>query len=189
MKKIVLLTGRICTGKSTAARFLDTEFGCATLRTSDVIKQSLAPLNIYSPNREDYIAFGAWVWERFGNDALTKAFFPSVIDRFKRAEGDALVVIDGIRHPDEISACRQRFDTFVIGFKAPIESRLSRYNERSRDIDAKKLTVEELITIDKSGPERFAEACLQRADVVINADYPSSDQLRERVRQIIESMC
>ncbi|MBZ5513723.1 MAG: adenylosuccinate synthetase [Acidobacteriia bacterium] len=132
-KQIVLLSGKIRSGKSTLSNLLKDQFGFQVVKTKDVIRtlaRERLGREIESDRLEmqkfgntlDHETRGRWV-----RDALARA-----IRDLGSAGPDARLVVDAVRIPDQIRAIRQAYSFSVvhIHLKAPDKVLEERYKRR-----------------------------------------------------------
>ena len=117
---VVGISGRICAGKTTVARFLEAH-GFAYTRFSLVIDDEIAARNEI-PGRETRQRVGAEINQTKGQRWLCER----VLDRVKDRD---LVVIDGLRFPEDYAFFFEQFgyDFFHLHIEAPVDVRASRY--------------------------------------------------------------
>lgn len=158
-KLIVLLSGPICSGKSSLCRELEARFGAYVLKTRQLlseydpkIKQEREALQ-KAGDKLDRTTHGVWV-----RDALTKVV--------ARLPEDALVVVDSVRIESQIEAVRSAFGHRVahVHVYAPKEVLGSRYAQRDGEIKE----VQSYDTVQKNKTERNVVRLSELADVVID---------------------
>jgi predicted nuclease with RNAse H fold/dephospho-CoA kinase len=117
---VVGLSGRICSGKTTAARILERQ-GFAYVRFSEVIDDEICARGL-KPDRSTRQTIGMEIHESFGQRWLCK----KVLERVGSAER---VVVDGLRWPDDALFFRERFESAFlhVHLEASVEVRERRY--------------------------------------------------------------
>jgi adenylosuccinate synthase len=124
-KRIVLLSGRICSGKSTLGRMLAGRYGAAMFRSREEI-QRLRPGVV--PDRSGLQVAGDDL-----DDETTGGWVVAGVQRREYAD-DALIVVDSVRIPSQIGAFRNAYGQAVthVHITAPLETIRRRYAERPR---------------------------------------------------------
>lgn len=196
--RAVVIVGRFATGKSSCCQHLSECFANAQVYVnSDVLKAALQPFNREALGREDYSGMGTFAWKRWGNDAIVRAHFGAirqVIVRQNEAwDGtdiqimDTLSIIDGCRHPDELTAVRVEMpETLVIGLVADLDRRLMYENDRRRERGQPRIDADELAKLDALPSEVFVNRCLSMADFVIE-NNGDRQMLLENINNIVQS--
>ena len=182
MKEIKIgLTGPIAGGKGEVVKILiDKGFKHTSL--SDRIRESLAGQGT-EVTRTSMQNEGDRLRLEFGNSVLAAR-------TLELLEGEERgVVIDSIRHPDEVLALKER-KVVMIGVTADQRTRFDRV--RSRDRGGDPLTFDEF----KSADDREIEGddhrinlggCLELADCVIENEG-TIDELAEKVNGVLENL-
>lgn len=111
MERIIIgLTGDTSKGKGSVSQILKTK-GFDVFVLSDFIVEEAVKMHWPYEDRKVLQDLGDNMRSRFGNDILVKKTFQ--LERFKTTDH---IVIDGIRHPDEITLLRDVFpEAKVIG--------------------------------------------------------------------------
>ena len=131
MKKIVVgLLGESGSGKDTVANYLEEKYGAKLMRFADPIKETL---NIYfeQSSREDQQWLYLQFKERFGSDVLGKAL------RKKVEASDGLIVINGLRMPDDYEFVKSFPDSQILYVTAGQKLRWERTVNRNEKSDDK----------------------------------------------------
>ena len=117
---VIGISGRICAGKTTAARFLEGK-GFAYTRLSLVVDDEIRKLG-ETPNRESRQRIGLKIHDTKGQRWLCEQALARVGDR-------ALIVVDGLRYLEDRAFFIERFGSrfFNIHIAAPSELRKGRY--------------------------------------------------------------
>ena len=160
IRQIILLSGSVCSGKTTLCNKLVERFAFSALRTKEILSK-LSPKTESERGamqafgqRLDRKTKGGWV-----RDALT---------RFATQQGgDVTVIVDAVRIVEQVELIRQAFGTsvFHIHLTAPLEVLRERY-EAKRVNGLKEFASYEQVR--KNRTERNVQSLADIADVVIN---------------------
>lgn len=168
MKSIVLgLVGYSGSGKGTVAQYLSDKNSFYSLSLSDVARQEAQKAKVNLKDRKDLHVFSNSLRIRFGNDVFAKKLLPAI----KRLRSGR-VVIDGIRHPDEVRLLKTYFPFLILlAVKTDIKKRFSRLLKRKRPLDPSTFTeflsseeIEKGDSKDKTTPQQQNQACVEMAD-------------------------
>lgn len=175
---IIGLTGPTAGGKGTIAKHLE-EQGFVYFSLSDVIREQATKYG-WRHTREVLQNLGDEMRASGGADILAR--MTAETSRFKHADW---VVIDAIRHPDEINYLKDFFDAKIIGVTAAPEKLFELMKARGREGDP--ATFEEFIKVQKREQGKEGTTAMQvnrclemadatvwnsgdRADLIINAE-------------------
>jgi len=131
-------------GKDVLGQRAASHYGFTHTRISDAIRAEAARRGITNPSTS--------VLQDLGNEGRQKSgdsgFWPKELLKMMSAAGKRLVVINGIRHPDEVSALKEILgDKFVVvGIVAPVILRATRFLKRKQAGDP--MTLEDFLVID-----------------------------------------
>lgn len=127
---VIGLSGLKAAGKDEFGKRVEEYFGFAHTRVSDAIRAEAAKRGILDPSTA--------VLQDIGNEGREKSddsgYWPKELLKIMRESGKRLVVINGIRHPDEAVALRAALGgKFVhIGIVAPTHIRAKRFLSRGQ---------------------------------------------------------
>lgn len=161
---VVAFTGPTASGKGTAANFLK-EKGYTYFSLSDEVRREATKRGL-ATGKEILQNLGDELREMFGSDVLAVRVVQT--DEFKLAEK---VVIDGIRHPEEVLYFKELYDAKIVGITASEKTRFEYVQARNREGDPK--TFEEFLKSEQR--EQGAEGshamqvkrCLTMADIIV----------------------
>ncbi len=165
MERVIIgFTGPGSGGKGEASEYLKGQ-GFVYFSLSDILRE-VATRYGWSHGREVLQNLGDDMRAKEGADVLARMTVTK--NEFKHAD---LVVIDSIRHPDEINFLRDFFDAKIIGVTASPETLFGRMKNRKRPGDPE--TFEEFLAMQKRemGEEGSTamqvHKCLELADKVV----------------------
>ncbi len=173
---ILGLTGNLCAGKGEVASYLK-NLGFSYFSLSDVIREEAKKNNIEC-TRENLIWLGNKLREKYGNGVLAlkiKEMLPHNVN----------IVIDSIRHPDEVNELRKLPGFVLIGVDALDDVRFARMVQRKRPGDPKTLEEFKKINEDlniKNGQK--VNQCMQLADAII-VNNSTIDQLHSKIDKML----
>lgn len=138
MNKIILgLTGQIATGKGTAAAYLKEKYSASTYRFSTILRDLVD--RIYIPqSRENLQDLSEFLRERFGEDVLAKVMAEDV-----KKDQNNLIVIDGIRRPDDVKYLKEIPGFILVHIFADMEKTYERIVMRGENTDDTQKTFEQ----------------------------------------------
>ncbi|MFH1721356.1 MAG: AAA family ATPase [Candidatus Altiarchaeota archaeon] len=179
MTLVIGLVGRIASGKGEVAKFLEKEFGAKTFVFSDILKDVLVRLHI-RVERGNLQTLGEELRRDFGADTLVNAMREDIA----KYQGD-IVVVDGIRFPNEVQMVRGFPENKLLYIDAPQNERYKRACLRGTRGEAT-LSFEEFQAIEQRETEKHLDEVIGQADHRIE-NTGTLEVLKEKVREIIES--
>src|SRR3990167_3082808 len=168
MKRIVLgLVGYSGAGKGTVARYLSDRKSFSVVSLSDIARQEAQKSKVNLKNRKDLHIFSNTLRARFGNDVFAKKLIP-IIKKLRSRR----LVIDGIRHPDEVRLLKTYLPGLILlAVKTDIKKRFQQLIKRKRPLDPTTFAefiasekIEKGNSKDKTAPQQQNQACVEMAD-------------------------
>ncbi len=176
--EVIGITGPIASGKGELAEKLKSD-GYAYIALSQFLKEEARKRGMLE-SRENLIALGNYLRAHCGGGILAKR----ALERIQASQQDKWV-IDGIRHPEEISVLKNNLEKFtLIAITAPQEIRIKRALERAKTSDPS--IQQELIKTDERDRAIGIDACIKSADFVINNENKTILDLHKELNGIIE---
>jgi len=183
-RKIICLVGPSGAGKSTVANLLTDIRNIKYISLSSKVREYVAQLGIDSPTRSDLQIHANQLRTEKGNGVFAKM----VIEALLSDESYEIMLVDGVRHPDEISTFRaSEIPSYVLGVVGDQRMRFERVLQRQRPSDPK--TWEEFLECDRreNGDEGNVHQqenakCLEMADFVLT----NNQGLPELYTQLID---
>jgi adenylosuccinate synthase len=170
---IILLSGRICTGKTTLAERLVNQYGFRCFSTRELLGARL------KSGQED-----RRVLQRFGEELDSKThgawLRDDLAESIRELPDDAAVVIDSVRVRDQIERFRESYRPLVVHVHLDCDNRVlaQRYKRK------RKRRIKELRSFAETAENRTEAAVpeLEReADISIRTDYSRADDVMIRV--------
>jgi len=172
--------GKICSGKSTLAKFLAEKFSLPIISFGGYIKSYCVQNNL-STDRKNLQDIG----ESFIN-ADHKKFLKNAI-AFSAGDKKNLA-FEGVRHRAILNEIRETSETAVFIFvKADIETRYKRYVSRERDSD-KLNTFEQFKESDSHSVEKEIDELEESCDIVIDSAEPEDENREYIVEKLNNSL-
>ena len=175
--KVIGLAGRIGSGKTVAAKYLSERYRGKQKRFSKILMDILDIL--YLPNtRKNLQKLGYSLRKELGNDVIVNAFK-------KNLETEKnLVIIDGIRYPNEVEMLRSFKENILIYIYASSNIRYKRCKKRG-DKDRPDMSYEEFVRADSAETEKYLDNIMEDADYVID-NSGSIDKFYETIDKIMK---
>ncbi len=177
---IIGITGTLGAGKGTIVDFLKQK-GFAYYSCSDYLREELKKQGkeITIPN---LAGLGNFIREQYGNGEITKRLLKEI-----KQEN---VIIDSLRHPDEINELKKGEKFILIGTDANIGIRYERIKLRNREED--NLSFGEFITEEEkqktnSGSTMQLHKCLELADFKIE-NNGTLEELNKKLEEIFQEI-
>ena len=138
MDRIIIgLVGELASGKDTVADHLKEKYGSETISFSKSLRDILDRLFL-PQTRQNMANLGIDLRARFGQDLLAKVIAEDV-----KKDTNSIVVIDGIRRPDDIKYLNQIPGFILINIFADMSKRFERITQRVENTDDTKKTYKE----------------------------------------------
>lgn len=178
MTFMVGLVGRIGCGKSTIGGHLKENYSAVELRYSGILTEVLTALSI-PVTRENLQTLGKTMREAFGKDVLVKAM------KGKLENTDSsMIIVDGIRYPNEVEMLREFDDTILIFVDVPPEVRYDRVVKRGERGEAG-ISFEEFKANEEAETEKYIDIIKGMADHVLD-NTGTPEELIEKVETIMK---
>lgn len=178
-KMVIGLVGPIASGKGTVASYLGSK-GFLYTSLSDRIREEAGKRGVSREDRRVLQDLGDALRKNFGSGALAEI-------TAKKYKSEHKLVIDSIRHPEEIRLLRKELKAVIIGVTAPRRKRFGLLKKRKRKGDPNKW--EDFVKKDKREFSKKAKdhqiqvgKCLEMADYVI-ANTGNEEELLAKVKK------
>ena len=174
--KIIGLAGPIAVGKTTLAKYLQRAGGFNVYSCSEtiglMIREGLfagqfpeVGKYVGSERREDYLALGKELREKYGDDIIVELTIRRAI-----ADKSRKIIIDGVRGAAEMRKI-QEYGGVVIFLDAPVEVLYERFRSRKKAIDGEDRSFERFVELLRREDEDFGVSSSKGwADVVVRND-------------------
>ena len=177
---VVLVSGPVCSGKSSLVEQLEEKHGAKIVKTKDLIIKMSPKTKVErgklqrAGQRLDNADGGAWVAE-----ALQRTIDAGTLGRTP----EGLFVVDSVRIPGQIDAIRKAYGAEVhhIHLTASPEELRKRYEERRRREDAEV----DYVTLKANRTEKRVEELARLADIVVHTDKCSKGAVLVRATALL----
>ena len=165
MTKIIIgFSGEMASGKGTCAKYFVEHHDAVTYRFSTPLRDVVKRLHL-PEDRGTIQHMSTTLRTEFGEDLLAKVIFGDV-----QSDTHELVVVDGVRRPDDVKYLRQLPEFKLVYIEAPMETRHERIVLRGENADDTSKTWEQFQKDHESEPELQIKDLKQLAsDVVDNS--------------------
>lgn len=154
---IIGLVGQSGCGKGTVADILTKQYGAAYSRFSAILGDILTRLHI-DHSRDHFIALSNALRGSFGEDVLSYA-----IEKDAVLSQSAIVVIDGIRRPEDIVALEPLPFFKLVSVDVPAEMRFERMKKRGEKTGEQNMTWQDFTAQDHAPTEVAIPLVMSRA--------------------------
>ena len=190
-ESVVALIGPIASGKGTVADLLINQEGYTPFNYGDVIFEERTRLGL-KEERKNSNAVGASLRLRFGNDVIARKIAAS-IQKFRNQKLLQKILIDGLRHPDEIVWVKKNLGAQVVGINASQEVRYQRSVKRNRIVDPKlradfNEVDEEDRGVNIQDHANQTDACLKLADIIIENNDEDIEEYIKKFREGLKAL-
>lgn len=158
MPKLILgLVGQAGCGKGTAADLLRNEYGADYIRFSGILGEILEKLSI-EKSRESFSKLSGGLRREFGEDILSYA-----VERAALSSEKDLVVIDGIRRPEDVVALEPLPYFKLVSIAVPAKIRYERMKKRGEKATESQMTWEDFLKEEQFPTEVTIPLTMSRA--------------------------
>jgi adenylosuccinate synthase len=172
-RRVIVLSGRVASGKSTLAQGLHDRFGATVFKTQDLLR---ARLGTERSDRQALQRAGTALDRRTTGRWVADALWRQL--ELDDGEAGALIVVDAVRRENQVEGLRKAFGPAVahIHLIAPMEIIKSRFDGRTgREGEAHSY---EVVAADPT--ERQVDSMKSTADVVIDTVRNTADDVLAR---------
>ncbi len=179
MKLVIGLCGRIGSGKTIVSEYLHKNYSASQRRFSQILMDILDRL--YLPHDREYLQkLGAALRNSIGPDVIVNAFEKDIAN-----EKNRIVVIDGIRYPNEVELLRKFENNILIYINAPAKIRYERCKIRGEKGE-QDITFEEFMESENRETERRIDEIGDIADYKID-NTGAINELYVGIKEIMKS--
>jgi|Deesub1362B_J571_1020462.scaffolds.fasta_scaffold02176_6 dephospho-CoA kinase len=162
---VIGIMGKIGSGKSEASRYIAEKYGGRIFRFSDILKDILQRLNL-ELKRENFIALGSALRREFGDGVIAWALKRDILTSEAQ-----VVIVDGVRYPEEVEMIRSFENSVLIYIDASPEVRYQRAVKRGEKGEAT-ISYEEFLKNDSAETEKRIAELAKLADYHIENNGP-----------------
>ena len=162
--QIVLLSGRVSTGKTTLSTGLVKWFGAHVLKTKKLIAEAAGKK--LEPERGAHQRYGQLLDRRTGGEWVARS-----LTRFVEGlDGNAVIVVDAVRIIEQVHAIRRAYGgiVFHIHLDAEPEALIQRYKRKQRSKGFKEFS--SYAEVSSNRTEKRVQSLASAADAVIKTD-------------------
>jgi len=187
---VIALVGPIAAGKGTAAELL-IEQGYTPFNYGDIIYEERTARGL-KEERKISNAVGADLRLQFGNDVIAKRL-AKLIEAHQAKDTHRKILIDGLRHPEEVAWVKEHLGARVIGVTATPEVRYQRSLKRNRAVDPKSPEAFAEVDFEDRGigsknHENQSDSCLVVADIVIENNDDDLDAYIQKLHDALQTI-
>lgn len=180
-KLIIGLVGQAGSGKGTLADMLIERYGAGYVRFSGILSEVLETLGV-EKSRDNFIAVSKAVRNAFGEDVLSYA-----VEKKSLAAPEELIVVDGIRRPEDIVALEPLPQFRLISINVPMETRFERMKKRSEKAGETDMSWEEFQAQEEAETERTIPSAMERAWKSVTNEG-SKEELEQQMSEIMKEL-
>ena len=175
MKRFIVLSGKVCAGKSTLAGNLEKRAGATLIKSKELIYELLPST---ARSRQPAQRAG----QRLDKETDGRWLAQALVQRAMNSPSVELFVVDAVRTPEQVKFLRQSGMSVIHVHLAASEPTLARrYAGRPKSGELKTYA-----DLDKNWTERHVSSLAGSADVVIDTDRCNGDDVFARVFARIE---
>lgn len=180
-KLIIGLAGQAGCGKGTAADLLREKYGAGYIRFSGILGTVLDTLGI-EKTRENFTKLSNGLRDEYGEDALSYA-----VEKIALSAPEDIVVIDGIRRPEDIVALEPLPHFKLLSIEAPAELRFERMKKRGEKATEAQMTWEQFQKEEKFPTEITIPDVMARAwKAVPNAG--TKEEFEAKINEVMQEL-
>jgi dephospho-CoA kinase len=163
MDKIIFgVTGEMASGKGIVAKYLNEKHGARTYKYSSLLRELLDTADI-DKSRKNLSVLGTKVREMFGRYAMTDVLIWRVLNSEEK-----IIVVEGIRHKDEVEAWKRLKNFTLIAVEADAKIRFGRLTIRNENIGDAQKSFEDFVKDSEAGTEEQIVETIALADEKIS---------------------
>lgn len=178
-KRIIVLAGKIASGKGTVSKYLTDKYNASSHRFSAVLRDILSRLYM-KHIRDNMLKLSIMLRKNYGEDILAKVMSEDV-----KKDDNKIIIIDGVRRLDDIKYLRQLPEFKLVFVKADMRKRYERITRRGENPDDKSKTFEEFEKDHQGEAELKIKDLENVADVVID-NNSGLEELYEQVDGVVK---
>ena len=177
MKLVIGLSGKMGSGKTVVSDHLLDRYGAKQLRFSKILMDISERLHL-PIKRKTLQKLGHGLRTSIGEDVLVNAFKEDIRD-----EKADLVVIDGVRYPNEVDMIHEFDNHLILYIDAPQKMRYERCVKRGEKGEAK-ISFEEFKVAESQATEAHLDELKLLVDNVLE-NTGSIDELNKRIDDLL----
>ncbi|MFB6181335.1 MAG: AAA family ATPase [Candidatus Magasanikbacteria bacterium] len=154
------IVGKIGSGKTTAAKYLQQAHNFKTIKFSGFVRDILDRMHLQQ-NRDNMSKLSTSLRESFGKDIFSRVLI-------KESKNKDRVILEGARKQEDLSNFKDREDFYLLAISADQEIRYNRVSSRNENEDDKGKTFEEFKQDEKKATETEIASLMKLADYTIS---------------------
>ena len=159
MDKIIFgVTGEMASGKGIVAKYLNEKHGARTYKYSSLLRELLDTADI-DKSRKNLSVLGTKIREMFGRYAMTDVLIWRVLNSEEK-----IIVVEGIRHKDEVEAWQRLKNFTLIAVDADARIRYDRLVARNENVGDGIKSFEDFVKDSEMGTEEQIVETIALAD-------------------------
>ncbi|MFB6226381.1 MAG: AAA family ATPase [Candidatus Paceibacteria bacterium] len=155
----IAVVGKIGSGKTTAAEYLQQEHDFEAIKFSGFVRDILDRMHLQQ-NRDNMVKLSTAIRDNFGPDIFSRVLINEAKDEDK-------VVLEGARKEEDLSEFKDREDFYLLAIEARQKTRYNRVSARSENEDDQNKTFSEFKRDEKKATETEIGSLIQQADFTI----------------------
>lgn len=183
-KIVIGFTGKNCSGKGDASKYLSQKYGFEIFTLSDQIREEIRNRNL-EITRERLAEVGGELRDKFGSDILAKRAWEKI-----QEQGSKKAVVDGARSLGEMDFLNSLPNFHLIAIEASPEIRFERIKKRIISGQSDPTNWEDFLEAEKNDIEKFG---MNIEEVMKNAQFHvtnegSEEEFHQKLDEVISKL-
>jgi len=179
MERVIGLTGKIGSGKGVISDYLRENYKASVYRFSKILEDLLTRLYI-SIERKNLQNLGISIRDSLGKNVLVNTLKKDIEN-----DNNKIIVIDGIRYPNEVKMLRSFKNNLLLYVDAPDRIRYERCKKRGQRGESH-ITFKEFLRSESKETEKYIDKIKKQADFILDNSGPK-ERLIEQLEEILNS--
>lgn len=170
-------------GKTTACKYIGEKYSAVVFRNSQVLVEIAERLN-FNASRVNLSQIGMALFDTFGRDLIARHWTEQIR---KGGTESKLIVIDGLRFPDEVVYYQQNCKFTLVAIVAPDDQRFIRSQSASDCQKDQSLDMKSFLEQSESVNESYTADLIGNSQAIIENDKTVSD-LYAKLDEVVASL-